>query len=247
MENFIIGRKPVIEALKANQPIEKILILYGTHGNQIERIKKLALKLSIPIKEVDKKRFVENYKEENTQGVIAIIKSFRYCEVQEILECAKNKNEPPFIVILDEIEDPHNMGALIRSAECAGAHGVIIPLHHSASINSTVIKSSAGATAYIPIARVKNVAQTIDELKKEGLWIVGTDASSKKRYYEQDYSSPLAIVIGNEGRGIRRLVKEKCDFLISIPMHGKIESLNASVAGALVMFEVTRTRNYLKK
>ena len=177
-----------------------------------------------------------------TQGIIAVIDSYRYVEIEEILAVAQQKNEPPFILILDEIEDPHNLGALIRSAECAGIHGIIIPLHNAASINPTVIKTSAGATAHLPIARVINIAQTLDELKKSGVWIVGAEMESDKLYYEHDYRGSLAIVIGNEGKGIRRLVKEKCDFLVKIPMHGKIDSLNASVAGALVMFEAAKRR-----
>ena len=242
IDNLIVGRQPVLEALKSRQPIERILILHGTIGSHIDQAKQLARKLAIPIKEIDKVRFAEIAGDTLTQGIIAIIDSYRYSEIEEILATAQQKNEPPFILILDEIEDPHNLGALIRSAECAGMHGIIIPLHNSASVNSTVAKTSAGATAHLPIARVTNIAQTLDELKKGGVWIVGTEIESDKLYYEHDYSGSLAIVIGNEGKGIRRLVKEKCDFLVKIPMHGKIESLNASVAGALVMFEAARSR-----
>ncbi|MGD0037883.1 MAG: 23S rRNA (guanosine(2251)-2'-O)-methyltransferase RlmB [Bacteroidota bacterium] len=242
MDNLIIGRQPVLEALKSRQPIERILILHGTTGSHIDQAKQLARKLAIPVKETDKERFVELTGDTLTQGIIAIIDSYRYAEIEEILAVAKQKNEPPFILILDEIEDPHNLGALIRSAECAGMHGIVIPLHNAASINSTVSKTSAGAIAHIPIARVTNISQTLDELKKAGVWIVGTEIESDKPYYEHDYRGSLAIVIGNEGKGIRRLVKEKCDFLVRIPMHGKIESLNASVAGALVMFEAAKSR-----
>jgi len=242
MDNLIIGRQPVLEALKSRQPIERILILHGTTGSHIDQAKQLARKLAIPVKETDKERFIELAGDTLTQGIIAIIDSYRYAEIEEILAVAKQKNEPPFILILDEIEDTHNLGALIRSAECAGMHGIVIPLHNAASINSTVAKTSAGATAHLPIARVTNIAQTIDELKKSGVWIVGTEIESDKPYYGHDYRGSLAIVIGNEGKGIRRLVKEKCDFLVRIPMHGKIESLNASVAGALVMFEAAKSR-----
>jgi len=242
-DNLIVGRQPVLEALKSRQPIERILILHGTTGSHIDQVKQLARKLAIPVKETDKERFAEVACGSLTQGVIAIIDSYRYTEIEEILAAAQQKNEPPFILILDEIEDPHNLGALIRSAECAGMHGIIIPLHNAASVNSTVAKTSAGATAHLPIARVTNIAQTLDELKKSGVWIVGTDMESDNLYYEHDYRGSLAIVIGNEGKGIRRLVKEKCDFLVKIPMHGKIESLNASVAGALVMFEAAKSRD----
>jgi len=243
MDNLIIGRQPVLEALKSRQPIERILILHGTSGSHIDQIKQLARKLAIPVKDSDKERFAELAGDTQAQGILAIIDSYRYVEVEEILAIAQEKSEPPFIMILDEIEDPHNLGALIRSAECAGVHGVIIPLHNAASVNSTVVKTSAGATAHLPIARVTNIAQTLDELKKAGVWIVGTEMEAGKLYYEHDYRGALAIVVGNEGKGIRRLVKEKCDFLVKIPMHGKIESLNASVAGALVMFEAAKNRN----
>jgi 23S rRNA (guanosine2251-2'-O)-methyltransferase len=242
MDNIIVGRQPVLEALKSRQPIERILILHGTTGSHIDHAKQLARKLAIPVKETDKERFAELAGDTLTQGIIAIIDSYRYAEIEEILAVAQQKNEPPFILILDEIEDPHNLGALIRTAECAGIHGIIIPLHNAASVNSTVAKTSAGATAHLPIARVTNIAQTLDELKKAGVWIVGTEMETAKLYYEHDYRGSLAIVIGNEGKGIRRLVREKCDFLVKIPMHGKIESLNASVAGALVMFEAAKSR-----
>jgi len=202
----------------------------------------MARKLAIPVKETDKERFAELAGDTLAQGIIAIIDSYQYAEIEEILAVAQQKNESPFILILDEIEDPHNLGALIRSAECAGIHGIVIPLHNAASVNSTVTKTSAGATAHLPIARVTNIAQTMDELKKAGVWIVGTEMESDILYDEHDYRGSLALVIGNEGKGMRRLVKEKCDFLVKIPMHGKIESLNASVAGALVMFEAAKIR-----
>jgi 23S rRNA (guanosine2251-2'-O)-methyltransferase len=242
MDNLIVGRQPVLEALKSRQPIERILILHGATGSHIDQVKQLARKLAIPVKETDKERFAELAGDTLAQGIIAIIDSYRYAEIEEIFAIAQQKNELPFILVLDEIEDPHNLGALIRSAECAGIHGVIIPLHNAASVNSTVAKTSAGATAHLPIVRVTNIAQTLDELKKTGVWIVGTEMETAKLYYEHDYRGSLAIVIGNEGKGIRRLVKEKCDFLVKIPMHGKIDSLNASVAGALVMFEAAKSR-----
>jgi 23S rRNA (guanosine2251-2'-O)-methyltransferase len=245
MDNLIIGRQPVLEALKSRQPIERILILHGTSGSHIDQAKQLARKLAIPVKETDKERFAELAGDTQAQGILAIMDSYQYVEIEEILAIAQKKNEPPFILILDEIEDPHNLGALIRSAECAGVHGVIIPLHNAASVNSTVVKTSAGATAHLPIARVTNIAQTLDELKKAGVWIVGTEMESDKFYFQHDYSGSLAIVVGNEGKGMRRLVKEKCDFLVKIPMHGNIESLNASVAGALVMFEAAKGRQKL--
>jgi 23S rRNA (guanosine2251-2'-O)-methyltransferase len=242
MSDLIAGKQPVFEALKSGQPIEKIFILHGIRGKHVEEISRLARKAGIPVKISDKERFVELAEGLQTQGIIAITGAYRYSSVREILAAAQKKNESPFILVLDEIEDPHNLGALIRSAECAGMHGIIIPLHNSASVNATVVKTSAGATAYIPVAKVTNIAQTLDELKETGIWIIGTDMDGQKIYSEHDYRGAVAIVVGNEGKGIRRLVKEKCDFLVRIPMHGKIESLNASVAGALIMFEAAKSR-----
>jgi 23S rRNA (guanosine2251-2'-O)-methyltransferase len=241
-EQYIAGRQPVLEALKSRQPIDQILILHGTAGPQIQQIKQFAREQRIPVKEVDKERIQELAGDALTQGVLAVVNEYSYVEVEDILVHAQKKNEPPFLLVLDEIEDPHNLGALIRTAECAGVHGVIIPLHHAASVNQTVAKTSVGATAHMLIARVTNIAQTLDALKKENVWVVGTDMSGEKKYYEQDYRGAIAIVIGSEGSGMRRLVKEKCDFLVTIPMHGKIESLNASVAGGLVLFEAAKVR-----
>jgi 23S rRNA (guanosine2251-2'-O)-methyltransferase len=241
-EQYIAGRQPVLEALKSRQPIEQILVLHGTTGPQIQQIKQFARDQRIPVKEADKERFQELAGNSLTQGVLAVVNEYSYVDVEDILALAQKKNEPPFLLVLDEIEDPHNLGALIRTAECAGVHGVIIPLHHAASVNQTVTKTSAGATAHMLIARVTNIAQTLDALKKENVWVIGTDMSGTKKYFEQDYRGAIAVVIGNEGSGMRRLVKEKCDFLVTIPMHGQIESLNASVAGGLVLFEASKAR-----
>ena len=239
---YIAGRQPLLEALKSRLPIDQILILHGTAGAQIQQIKQLAREQRIAVKEADKERFREVSGDTVTQGVLALVNDYRYVEIEDILALAQRKNEPPFLLVLDEIEDPHNLGALVRTAECAGVHGVIIPKHHAASVNQTVIKTSAGATSHMPIARVTNIAQTLDELKKENIWIVGTDLQAGKKYFEHDYRGAVAVVIGSESSGMRRLVKEKCDFLVSIPMHGKIASLNASVAGGLVLFEAAKLR-----
>lgn len=246
MSDYIIGRQPVLEALKSSQPIETIMILHGTIGGSLEQIKGLSRKQGIPIKEISREHLKELVGDTLTQGVIATISSYKYVEVDEILAIAKKRDEQPFILVLDEIEDPHNLGALIRTAECAGVHGIIILKHHAASVNTIVTKVSAGATAHISIARVTNITQMLDELKVSGVWIAGVDMDGDRFYYELDYSGALALVIGNEGRGIRRLVKQRCDFLVKIPMYGKIESLNASVAGALVMFEAAKARHSKK-
>jgi len=239
----VIGRQPVLEAIKSDRAVEKILLQYGTHGEIIDRIRRMAKQRSIPVVEVDRERFKEISADPSAQGVAAVFGTTSYEDVETILKVASERNEPPFVLILDEIEDPHNMGALIRTAECAGVHGIVIPRHHSATVNETVIKASAGATLHLPIAKVANIAMTIDELKESGLWIVGTASDGDKTLYEVDFKGPIAVVIGNEGKGIRRLVREKCDFLAKIPLYGKLDSLNASVAGALVMFEAARVRH----
>lgn len=244
--NIIAGRNPVLEALKAGTIIEKVVILAGVQGNIIEKIKSLANRNRIPFVEVGKQKFRDLVSDTTTQGVVAIVGTKTYVEIDDILAKAQEKNEQPFLLILDEIEDPQNLGALIRTAECAGIHGAVIPKHHAASVNQTVAKTSAGASEYLPVAKVVNIAATLDELKQKGLWIVGTDAAAEKFYTEVDCTTPIALVIGNEGRGIRQLVKEKCDFLVKIPLYGKVESLNASVAGALVIYEVVRKRKQLR-
>ena len=240
--NIIAGRNPVMEALKAGTIIEKVVILAGVKGNIIEKIQGLAKRNRIPCVEVGKQKFRDLVSDTTTQGVVAIVGTKAYVEVSDILAVAKQRNEKPFILILDEIEDPQNLGALLRTAECAGVHGAIIPKHHAATVNQTVAKTSAGASEHIPVAKVTNIATTLEELKKEGIWIVGTTADGDRTYDSVDYTLPIAIVIGNEGKGIRHLVKERCDFLVKIPLFGKVESLNASVAGALVMYETVRKR-----
>jgi 23S rRNA (guanosine2251-2'-O)-methyltransferase len=243
MAETIVGRKPILEALKAGTAIEKIAVLPGLQGRLIEEIRTLAEKQNIPVQELDHQRFRTLAGNMKTQGMIAVLAhSYTYSTIEALLARAASRSERPFLLILDEIEDPHNLGALIRTAECAGAHGVIVPKHRSAPISATVTKTSAGATAHIPIALVTNIVTTIDELKKEGLWITGLDAAGEKLYTQVEYTGPTALVVGNEGRGIRRLVKEHCDFLVRIPLLGKIASLNASVAGAIVMYEVVRQR-----
>ena len=240
--NIIAGRKPVIEALNAGTPVEKIYILRGTHGEPIDTIKRLAREKNVPCSETDKHVIEKFSRDTNSQGVVAIVGTKEYTDVDEILSIATTKNEKAFILLFDEIEDPHNLGALIRTAVCLGAHGGIIPKHNAAPVNETVAKTSAGASAHFPIAKVTNIAVTIEELKEKGIWIVGADADAQKSFTDVDYSMPIALVIGNEGKGIRRLVKEKCDFLVKIPMAGSFDSLNASVAGALIMYEVFRKR-----
>ncbi|HTP12095.1 MAG TPA: 23S rRNA (guanosine(2251)-2'-O)-methyltransferase RlmB [Bacteroidota bacterium] len=243
MDNLIIGKQPVLEALKSDTAVEKVLILHHTRPESMGKIRSLALRKGVPVVEVDARKLREIAQTDHTQGVVALVSAKAYVEPEDLLAAADRKGEKPLILILDEIEDPQNLGALIRTAECAGIHGVIIPKHHAAPITETVAKASAGAVSHVAIARVTNVVQTIEELKKRGLWIVGSEAEAAKVYYEVDYSGPVGIVVGNEGKGIRRLVKEKCDYLVKIPMYGKIDSLNASVSGALLMYEAVRARH----
>lgn len=242
MTHVLTGRKPVMEALRAGRPLDRILVLRGTHGSTIDEIRRLAEQRGITILDSEKQHFREFTPEAVTQGVIAFAPQKKAAELEDILEGIRQRGETGFVLILDQIEDPQNLGALIRTAECAGTHGVILPKHHAAPINETVIKASAGATEHLPVAEVTNIVSAIEDLKQAGFWVVGLAGDGDKVYSQVDYTVPIAFVVGNEGRGIRRLVKEHCDHLIRIPLFGKVESLNASVAGALGMFEVVRQR-----
>ena len=241
MDNIVIGRNPVLEAIKAGRTIEKILIKKGRYEGAIVPIVKKAKESRIIIQEVDRAKLDQLAGGQNHQGVIALASSFTYCGVKDILAAAADKGEPPFIIICDKITDPHNFGAIIRTAECAGVHGIIIPKRGSVGVNETVEKTSAGAAEYMRIAKVTNISSAIDELKKEGLWFVAADMDGREMY-DVDLKGSLGIVIGSEGEGVSRLVKEKCDFIASIPMTGTINSLNASVAGGILMYEAFRQR-----
>lgn len=241
-ENQIEGRNSVIELLKSGKDINKLFVQRGEKHGSILEIIKLAKNNKVIITEIDKAKLDKMSQTHNHQGVIAIIPPYEYCEVDDILENAKQKNEDPFILILDQIEDPHNLGSIIRTAECSGVHGIIIPKRRAAQVNSTVNKTSAGAAEYVKIARVNNLNETINYLKEKNIWIYGTDAEGSSYYDEQDYKGGIGIVIGSEGFGMSRLVRENCDFLIKIPMKGKINSLNASVSAAIVMYEVMKQR-----
>lgn len=238
----IEGRNSVIELLKAGKDINKLYIQKGERKGSILEIIKLAKQNKIIMSEIEKTKLDQMSETKNHQGVIAIVPPYEYADVDDILDVAKKKNEDPFIIILDEIEDPHNLGSIIRTAECAGAHGIIIPKRRSALVNSTVVKTSAGATSYMKVARVNNLNETIEYLKEHNVWVYGTDMLGSSYYDEQDYKGGVAIVVGSEGEGMGRLIKEKCDFLIKIPMKGKINSLNASVSAAIVMYEVMKQR-----
>ena len=238
----IEGRNSVIELLESNRDINKILIAKGEKHGSINKIISLAKQRKIVIAEVERQKLNAISSTDNHQGVIAMVPPFNYVEVEDILEEAKSKNEQPFVLILDGIEDPHNLGSIIRTAETAGVHGVIIPKRRSASVNSTVSKTSAGAVEHVKIARVSNLTDTIKYLKEQGLWICGTDGEAKEYYYNQNLKGALAIVIGSEGFGMSRLVRENCDFLVKIPMKGNITSLNAAVSAGIIMYEVVKQR-----
>lgn len=241
-EDQIEGRNAVLELLESGKDINKIFIEKGDKQGSINKIIAVAKERKIVITEVEKVKFNCMAQTENPQGVIAIVPPFNYCDIYDIIELAKKREEDPFILILDGIEDPHNLGSIIRTAETAGVHGIIIPKRRAASVNSTVAKVSAGAVEHMKIARVNNISDAINTLKKEDIWICGTDMDTNKYYYNQDLTGPLAIVIGSEGYGMSRLVKENCDFLVKIPMKGKITSLNASVSAGIVVYEAVKQR-----
>ena len=242
-DDQVEGRNSVLELLECGKDINKIYIERGEKQGSIHKIIAKAKERGIVLVETDRNKLKQMAQTENYQGVIAVVPPFEYCEVEDILDEAKKRNENPFILILDGIEDPHNLGAIIRTAETAGVHGIIIPKRRAASVNSTVNKVSAGAVEYMKIARVNNINDTIRFLKDSGVWIIGTDINATKYYYEEDYKGSIAIVIGSEGFGMNRLVKENCDLLVKIPMKGKITSLNASVSAGITIYEVTKQRN----
>ncbi len=242
---LIVGRQPVLEALKSKNFVEKVYILYGAQGNQINQIKFLAKKRKVKIVVLSKQKFRELTPSTATQGVAALVGEREYNDIDDILKVAEEKNEMPFILLLENIQDPRNLGALIRTAECMGVHGIILPKDRSANINQDTVKASAGAIEHMLIAKVTNVSQTIDLLKSKGLWIVGTSSKADKVLTEFDFNIPLVLIFGQEGQGIRRLTEEKCDFLVKIPLFGKVESLNVSVACGMFLYEIRRQKSLM--
>lgn len=239
-DDIISGRNAVLELLKSDKDINKLYIERGEKHGSIKEIIAKANENKVVMVEVSKQKL--DSMAEFHQGVVAVVPPFNYCDVQEILDYANEKNEDPFIIILDGIEDAHNMGAIIRTAETAGCHGIVIPKRRSVTINSTVSKVSVGATSYVKIARVNNLNDTIKFLKDKGLWIIGTDGAASKYYFEQDFKGPIGIVIGSEGFGMGKLTKENADILVKIPMNGKLTSLNASVSAGIVIYEAVKQR-----
>ena len=240
-EYRIEGRNAVIEALRSGKTIDKIYILDGCQDGPVLTIKREAAKRDVILKYVEKERLDQMSETHHHQGVIAYAAAFTYTEIDEILKSAKEKNEDPFLILLDHVEDPHNLGAIIRTANLSGAHGVVIPKDRSAPLTPTVMRASAGALNYTPVARVNNLNRAMEDLKKEGMWFVCADMDGT-RMYDLDLTGPIGLVIGNEGSGVSRLVKENCDMVAAIPMRGDIDSLNASVAAGVLAFEIVRQR-----
>jgi 23S rRNA (guanosine2251-2'-O)-methyltransferase len=244
-EDYIIGKNPVIEALKSNRDINKILIAEGSQRGQMQQITQLAKEANVIVQFVPKKK-IDQVTDGNHQGVLAYVAAYQYAELDDLFAAAEKRNEPPFFLLLDEIEDPHNLGSIMRTADAVGAHGIIIPKRRAVGLTATVAKASTGAIEYIPVVRITNMARTIDELKERGVWIAGTDATGSEDYRRMDGQIPLGLVIGSEGKGMGRLIREKCDFLIHLPMVGKVTSLNASVAASILMYEIYRKRHPLE-
>ena len=241
-EDILEGRNPVFEALKSGRQIDKIVIAKGEGRGALTRILALAKEKRIPVSEAERAKLDALSQTGAHQGIIAYVAAAAYCSVADMLAEAREKGEPPLLVLCDSLNDAHNLGSILRTAHCCGAHGVIIPKHRSVGLSAVAAKASAGAVEYIKVAKVTNLARCIDELKREGLWVCGTDAAGEQDLFHADLTGPLAIVIGSEGEGMSRLVREKCDFLVRIPMKGKINSLNASVAAGVLLYEAVRQR-----
>ena len=241
-EDHVEGRNSVLELLESGKDVNKIFVTKGEKHGSINKIIAKAKERKIIIVEKEKRQMDQIAQTENYQGVIAIVPPFEYCEIEDILQEAKEKEEDPFVLILDGIEDPHNLGSIIRTAETAGVNGIIIPKRRAAAVNSTVNKVSCGATEYMKIARVTNITDAISKLKENGLWICGTAIDAQNYYYNQDLTGPIGIVIGNEGKGISEKVKNNCDFLVKIPMKGKVQSLNASVSAGIIVYECVKQK-----
>jgi len=241
-EEFVAGRNSVLEALKGGRAINKLLVARGERHGSMREIVGLARSLGLVVQEVDLAKLETVTGGIKHQGVVAMVAPVAYQEIEDILALAQKRNEPPFIILLDELEDPHNLGAILRTADAVGVHGVLIPKRRACPLSAAVARTSAGAVEYVPVARVGNVVQTIERLKKDGLWVVGADMDAEKTYYASNLCGPLLLVVGGEGNGLSRLTKETCDFLVRIPMLGAISSLNASVACSLLLYEVMRQR-----
>ena len=241
-DDVLVGRNAVTEALKSGRGINKLWIASGDREGSVSEIAALAKERGIVMQYVERAKIESFAGGHRHQGVLAYVAPVPYAELDDILKAAEAKGEAPFLVLLDELEDPHNLGALLRTADATGVHGILIPKRRSVSLNATVAKTSAGAVEYVPVARIGNIAQTLKKLKEKGFWVAGADMDGETAYYEADLTGPLVLVVGSEGRGMSRLTKEACDFIVSMPMVGRINSLNASVAGSILMYESMRQR-----
>lgn len=241
-DDVLVGRNAVTEALKSGRGINKLWIASGDREGSVSEIAALAKERGIVMQYVERAKIESFAGGHRHQGVLAYVAPVPYAELDDILKAAEAKGEAPFLVLLDELEDPHNLGALLRTADATGVHCILIPKRRSVSLNATVAKTSAGAVEYVPVARIGNIAQTLKKLKEKGFWVAGADMDGEKAYYEADLTGPLVLVVGSEGRGMSRLTKEACDFIVSMPMVGRINSLNASVAGSILMYESMRQR-----
>lgn len=243
-QEIIIGKNPVIEALKSGRSVNKVLVSEQLNPHSQGKLQQLVKQADTIVQKVPKNK-LDALADGNHQGVVAYVASYQYATIDDLFSRAEARNEAPFFILLDELEDPHNLGSILRTADAAGAHGVIIPKRRSVGLTATVAKTAAGALEYIPVARVTNITQTIEELKTKNIWVVGTEADGTEDYRSLDGTLPIALVIGNEGKGMSRLVKEKCDWTVSLPMTGQVSSLNASVACGLLLYEVFRKRHPL--
>lgn len=241
-DDVLVGRNAVTEALKSGRGINKLWIASGDREGSVAEIAALAKERGIVVQYVERAKIEALAGGHRHQGVLAYVAPVPYAEIEDILKAAEAKGEAPFLVLLDELEDPHNLGALLRTADATGVHGILIPKRRSVSLNATVAKTSAGAVEYVPVARIGNIAQTLKKLKEKGFWVAGADMDGEKAYYEADLTGPLVLVVGSEGKGMSRLTKEACDFIVRMPMVGRINSLNASVAGSILMYESMRQR-----
>lgn len=241
-DDVLVGRNAVTEALKSGRGINKLWIASGDREGSVAEIAALAKERRIVVQYVERAKIEALAGGHRHQGVLAYVAPVPYAELEDILKAAEVKGEAPFLVLLDELEDPHNLGALLRTADATGVHGILIPKRRSVSLNATVAKTSAGAVEYVPVARIGNIVQTLKKLKEKGFWVAGADMDGEKAYYEADLTGPLVLVVGSEGKGMSRLTKEACDFIVRMPMVGRINSLNASVAGSILMYESMRQR-----
>ncbi|HET9110849.1 MAG TPA: 23S rRNA (guanosine(2251)-2'-O)-methyltransferase RlmB [Ktedonobacterales bacterium] len=244
MADYVWGRYPVLEALRSRRRVHRILIAQGPRDAGMSQLLDQARRVGVPVEPTPKRRLDDLSKNANHQGVVALVAPRTYADVEDILQRAKDLGEDPLLVVLDAIQDVHNLGSLIRTAEVVGAHGVIIPEHRAAGLTPVVDKTSAGAVEFLPVAQVTNITRTLDDLKKRGIWCIGLDGSARTRFDQANLKGPIALVVGNEGKGISRLVKEHCDLLISLPMRGHVGSVNAAIAGSVALYEIWRQREW---